>query len=272
MVIVTGMARSLATGVWRKFGVVLRIYLTGEICLLGAGGPIRAADFPRRQGRLAFAYLISERARPVPREDLAEAVWPERLPRASEIALSALVSKLRSLLAGAGVAASSLSAVGGCYLLELPGNSWVDVEAALESIHLAEGALRAGAYAAGYGPAVVAAVILRRPFLPGLEGGWVDERREVLRRARVRALEALAEIHEWNRELPLALNAAQEAIALEPLRESGYRRLMGIHQRAGNRAEALRAYERCRGLLANELGVAPEPQTQALRDQVLALR
>jgi DNA-binding SARP family transcriptional activator len=61
---------------------------------------------------------------------------------------------------------------------------------------------------------------------------------------------------------------AEQAVALEPYRESGYRRLMLLHHRAGDRAEALRVYERCRRLLAEELGTAPSPETEALLAEV----
>jgi DNA-binding SARP family transcriptional activator len=56
----------------------------------------------------------------------------------------------------------------------------------------------------------------------------------------------------------------EEALRWEPFRESLYRLLMRAHAGAGNRAEALRAYERCRRLLADELGVGPPPETEAL--------
>jgi 8-oxo-dGTP pyrophosphatase MutT (NUDIX family) len=62
---------------------------------------------------------------------------------------------------------------------------------------------------------------------------------------------------------------AQEAIALEPFRESGYRRLMHAHAAAGNRAEALQTYERCRRLLAEELGAYPSPETESIYRELL---
>ncbi|MGH9226430.1 MAG: ATP-binding protein, partial [Acidimicrobiales bacterium] len=60
-----------------------------------------------------------------------------------------------------------------------------------------------------------------------------------------------------------ALVAAEEAVALEPLRESAHLRVMRAHAAAGNRADALRAYERVRKTLADELGVNPSAQTES---------
>lgn len=242
---------------------MLRVYLTGEPCLLTPDRLIRAGRLPRRQGRLAFAYLVSERARPVPRDELAEALWPDGPPASPDVALSSLISKLRALLFEAGLDRLTLRAADGCYRLELPGGTWVDTEAAHEALHEAEAALRAGDHAGAYAPAAVASAVLRRPFLPGAEGQWVERRRDALRQLLVRALDVLAEVHAWNREPAMALRVAEQAVALEPFRESGYRRLMELHHRAGDRAQALRVYERCRRLLAEELGAAPSPETEA---------
>ena len=57
---------------------------------------------------------------------------------------------------------------------------------------------------------------------------------------------------------------AEQTIALAPFRETGYRRLMEAHVAAGDRAEALRVYERCRRLLADELGTYPSPETESI--------
>jgi DNA-binding SARP family transcriptional activator len=46
--------------------------------------------------------------------------------------------------------------------------------------------------------------------------------------------------------------------------------LMRAHLSAGNPAEALRAYERCRQVMREELGVSPSQETKELRSDVLA--
>lgn len=110
--------------------------------------------------------------------------------------------------------------------------------------------------------------ILRRPFFPGADGEWVDTRRQILQRANLRALGVLAELHSWNSEAALAVRVAEVIIAVEPFRESGYGLLMRIHQRNGDRAEALRVYERCRRLLADELGERPGAAIEAVRAEI----
>jgi DNA-binding SARP family transcriptional activator len=62
---------------------------------------------------------------------------------------------------------------------------------------------------------------------------------------------------------------AREAIDLEPDRESSHQRLMRAEAALGNRAEAVRAYHRCRDLLREELGVDPSSETQALFTRIL---
>ena len=52
--------------------------------------------------------------------------------------------------------------------------------------------------------------------------------------------------------------------ALEPLRESAHRTVVCVHLAEGNVAEALRAYENFRTLLAHELGVRPSDHMRRL--------
>jgi DNA-binding SARP family transcriptional activator len=66
--------------------------------------------FAGRQDRLLFAYLVTEQGRPVPRNELADALWGEAPPATWENALTVIASKLRKLLSDSGVGASALTA------------------------------------------------------------------------------------------------------------------------------------------------------------------
>jgi SARP family transcriptional regulator, regulator of embCAB operon len=93
------------------------------------------AALPGRQGRLLFAYLAVNRHRPVSRDELADAVWGERLAAGADAALTVLLSKTRTALRPADVHGR------GELRLALSSDAWIDVEAALEAVHRAESAV-----------------------------------------------------------------------------------------------------------------------------------
>lgn len=244
---------------------MLRVYLTGELMVESGTAVLRESALPARQGRLLLARLALERTYPAPREELADLLWPGHAPPSWDLALNALVSKLRSALAGLpGLTRDSITQAFGCYQLRLPAGAWIDVEEAQSSLHLAEAALQLSRPEDAYPHAVVANAITSRAFLVGESGDWANARREELAVLRVRTLDCLADCLSANGETSLAIQDAEEALRLDPYREAGYRRLMRIHQGAGDRAQALRVYERCRRLLADELGVSPSAETERL--------
>jgi SARP family transcriptional regulator, regulator of embCAB operon len=114
----------------------LRIYLTGTVCLESGGMVVDERQLPARQGRLVLAYLVCERSRPVTWDERGDAIWSDTLPTAWESALSALVSMLRHLLQSLGLptAAASISGRSGRYQIQLPSNTWVDIEAAAQAL------------------------------------------------------------------------------------------------------------------------------------------
>jgi len=246
-------------------GFELKVFLAGRVAVETDGEVIDEARFPGRQGRLLFAYLVAEPGRAVPHDELAEALWGEAPPATWGKALSVLVSKLRGLLADRGIDGThALTGAFGCYRLDLPEGTWVDVLAATDAAHEAERAIAAGELERTKTTASLAATLLGPPFLPGEEGAWVEEKRREFADLRERALTALAEACLRSGEAPEAVQWAEQTVALAPFRETGYRRLMEAHVASGNRAEALRVYEQCRRLLADELGTYPSPETQSI--------
>jgi DNA-binding SARP family transcriptional activator len=250
--------------------VELRIFLAGRVAIDTGSSLVEEHRFPGLQGRVVFAMLAAERERPVSRDELAEELWDESLPRVWETGIRAVVSKLRGVLAEAGLDGGAvLTGAVGLYQLQLPPRAWVDVEAAADALHRAESLLRGGRLDEACGWALAARAITGRPFLPGAEGPWVTGRRDRLRDLHLRALEALAEIWLRRGDAALAVADAGELLRWEPFRESAHRALMRAHAAAGNRAEAVRAYERCRTILADELGINPSADTEAVYLEVL---
>ena len=248
----------------------MKVFLVGRVAVESDGVVIDDARFPGRQGRLLFAYLAAEQGRPVPKDELAEAIWGEAPPPSWDKALTGVVSKVRALLASGGIdGGSALTGAFGCYRLDLPAGAWVDVIAATDAVVEAEAALAAGDPHSARAAAGEAASLTRRAFLPGEDGSWVEEKRRELAEVRLRALGALAEACLCAGDGQEATSWAEQAVRLAPFRESGYRRLMEAHIAAGNRAEALQTYERCRRLLAEELGAYPSPEIESVYRQLL---
>lgn len=250
----------------------MRVSLTDRFSIEADGTRLDERSFPGRQGRLVFAYLLAEEGRPVPRDELAEVLWGDAPPASWEKALSVLVSKLRALLEDCGVdGQEALRSAFGCYQLVLPSGAWIDVTAAQEAADAAAAALARGDSSTAREAAAEAAGLARRSFLPGEDGAWIEEKRRELGELLVRSLECLVDAFLAGGDARGAVRHAEELTALEPYREGGYRRLMQAHAAAGDSAEALRVYERCRRLLAEELGAYPSPETEsAYRDLLRA--
>ena len=243
----------------------LKVFLAARVAVDTDGVVIDEERFQGRQGRLLFAYLVAEQGRAVPRDELAEALWGRAPPASWDKSLTVIASKLRNLLADHGIdGANALTGAFGCYRLALPEGTWVDVIVAATAAQEAEEALAAGDLDQAKAAAALAASLVRQPFLPGEEGTWVEEKRRGLADVRGRALSALADAHLRSGDAQEAAKWAEQTIALEPFRETGYRRLMEAHVAAGNRGEALRVYEQCRRLLAEELGAYPSPETESI--------
>lgn len=151
----------------------------------------------------------------------------------------------------------------GFYQLHLPPDAVIDIDQAAGQLAGAQAALQAGDGQEACAGAEAARTIAERPFLPGEEGEWVERVRTELRSLLLRAFEVESDALLHLGQPGAAAEAAAAALGLEPFRESAHRLLIAAHAAAGNRGEALRAYERCRTVLAEALGVSPSPDTEA---------
>jgi len=255
---------------WEREATPLRIYLAGPICIEFGDRVLAESALPGPQGRHLFALVAAHHARPVSRDELAAELWPEHPPAAWKSSLKALISKLRAALAKAEMPSAELIRNAfGTYQFHLPRDGWIDLDAAASGIHAAEAALAAGELDRAAGEAFVTRLVSARPFLPDIDGPWVQAERGRLRELRIRAIECAAEVQLRTGGLTEAVRGAEMVLSLDDLRETAWRILMRAHDAAGNRSKALEAYERCRRILNQRLGAMPSPRTRAVHRELL---
>lgn len=98
---------------------------------------------------------------------------------------------------------------------------------------------------------------------PGFQAWLVDERRR-FHDLMAGALNALMAHKRADGAPQEAIVLAQRLLTLDPLREDVHRALMVLYAELGQRHAAQQQYQRCRELLASELDVEPEAETEAL--------
>ena len=93
---------------------------------------------------------------------------------------------------------------------------------------------------------------------------WTRAQRVRLRRERADALAGHAAVLQSQGELVRALRLAERIVALTPLVEHAWRRLMRLHYLRGDRSAAIEAFERFEAVLREETGVRPGAETLQL--------
>ncbi len=199
----------------------------------------------REQRLVALLALRGRR----PRTQIAGTLWPDTTDGRASSSLRAAVLRVRRS------AADLLD--GGRSSLALAGHVHVDVDDVRRCA--------TDVTADPSGDAVRRVSILgHADLLPGWYEDWVVLERERLQHLRLRSLEAVARAALDRGEFDLALTAAIEAVAIEPLRESAHAIAIRAHLMAGNRASAVTEYRDYRHLLRNVLAITPSRELNDL--------
>ncbi len=236
----------------------LSVRLLGPLEFAGAGGVIA---LPSRKVRALLGYLAIRQGAAVDRGILAELLWGERSEDQARASLRQALSELRATAAGAAIVATRETV---CWV---EGSASIDarmVETAAASKH--PDAMRA------------AAPLFRGELMEGLAVGeagferWLAAERMRFRLLAAAIHEALMREAEARGRIDEALEHGLRLLVLDPLQESVHRHLMQLHAAQGRHDAALAVYERCRRALSDELGVAPDAETEALARAVRARR
>ena len=242
-------------------------------------GPVRIAvgervlgvdAWPRRSARSLLLLLLATPGHRLPREGVLDRLWPDADPARAANALYQALHGLRRVLEptlASGRASSYVEADRDSVALREDPGLWTDVDAmerALDRVPAAGGDERSEALRAALD--LYAGDLLAHE--PGHE--WAVVRRERLRRRRRDAVLALAD-HALAGGDPGSVVADLERVTNDdPSDEAVHRALMRAFAAAGRRDRALRQYEHCRDALRDDLDVAPDPETEALRAEIAA--
>jgi predicted ATPase/DNA-binding SARP family transcriptional activator len=240
----------------------LSVFLLGPPRVELAGDPV---DINRRKAMALLAYLLVTR-QPHSREVLAALFWPEADQSHAFAYLRTTLWMLNTALGDEWIAAERDTVE-----IESGVDLGVDVwqfESLVATTSTGDPVGTCAALSEG-------ADLYRDDFLAGFTlpdcpafDEWQFFQRENLRREFSRVLDDLAQCHTAAGRFQDAIPYAQRRVALDPLDEPAHRRLMQFYAWTGQWSAALRQFRQCASILEDELGLEPEPETQALYDAI----
>lgn len=239
--------------VLRSFGEFQAIL--GDDALTRHSG--KTAQRPLDLLRAMLAHGIT----PLPVATAMDWLWPEADVAAQRKSFDSALLRLRRML-------------GDAKLLRLEGGKlslderwcWSDVAALHRLLHLIDAAHNAPPERLlDWSRRLLG--LMRGPFLAADDADWAAAARARYSRRFVIAASHLAE-HLERLEPQAAARLYERALDVEPLAESLSRRLMRLHARRGDHAEALRAWRSCCTMLRVAAGLGPSRETRALAQEL----
>ncbi len=248
-------------------GYRLRVQTLGPFRVWRGPEPVDPQGWRRENARLLFLVLLTYRRQMLDRDQILDLLWPDADPETAlrdfKVALSTLFKVLEPGRE-AGAPSSYVVRDGTLYGLRPEADLVVDADrfAALvaEGDQLFDAGATAVPAAYRWAMALYAGDYLQE--YPYAE--WCREERERLRVLYLRAGERLAEVLLDRGEWEETVEVTQALLACDDCWEHAYRLQMVAYARMGNRAQALRAYQRCAERLRTELDVEPAPATLRL--------
>lgn len=219
-----------------------------------------------------FCYLLLHRDRPHPRETLASLLWGECSTQQSKKYLRQALWRLHLALhcAARPLQSHALVVESDSIRLNSEAGLWLDV-AVFEKAFASTQGIPGELLDARRLQALQSAVPLYRgDLLEGWYQDWCLYERERLQNSYLAMLDKLMGYCEAHRDYEAALAYGQDILRRDRARELTYQRLMRLQYLAGDRAGALRQYQRCIAALQEHLDVRPAKRTVQIYEQIRA--
>ncbi|MFJ7914032.1 MULTISPECIES: BTAD domain-containing putative transcriptional regulator [unclassified Lysinibacillus] len=248
----------------------VRVNLLGSLNLIREHRKLEDKEWQRDKSKELFVYLYCHRHRFAPKEEMAQALWPERnvdsLDRDFKVVLNTLLKVLEpsrnarqdsffiqrknNMYQLQQIQILQIDVERFHYFYEL-GMEEFDPQLSNEWLQLAETSYTDALYA------------------EKKQLDWLIQDREKLQSLYIEVLERLAQNATRQQNYKQAIFYAERMIREDPLWEEGYRLLMYSYYQLQNRSLALKWYEKCVQQLKNELNTTPMESTMVVYDLIM---
>jgi predicted ATPase/DNA-binding SARP family transcriptional activator len=240
----------------------LRVQALGPLIIDHCGRVLPAEAWGSARPRELLLYLLMH-PHGCTREQVGLALWPEASAGQVRNSFHTTLHRLRKVL-GDNV---SVAFAGDRYRLDVVGGVEFDVPTFERDVNAALAALGTDSGAADR--LATALGLYRGGFLEGEPvGDWHLEVRDRMERLQRTALGALAEAWMDDARYDEARAVLQRLVYADELNEHAHRQLMTCLARSGERAQAIRVFQRLASVLDEELSVEPEAATLALAQRL----
>ena len=247
---------------------MLKVRLFGRFKVQANGQEVDC--FLSTKARELFCYLLLHRNRPHPRESLATLFWGECTPEQTRKYMRQTLWQLQTALhqLPGDESLDVMRVEKGSVQLDPGRDLWLDVDDFEQSFLPVKG-LPGEKMDAPCATALRNAVSLYEgDLLEGWYHDWCLYHRERLENTYFAMLDKLMAYCELHEEYEAGFAYGERLLLQDRASERTYCRLMRMRYFAGDRAGALREFQRCETALKEELGVAPAKQTVELREQI----
>ncbi len=248
----------------------LSIQLFGKFCVRRNEQILDGFD--ARKVQELFCYLLLHRDHSLPRETLASLLWPDTTTSLSKKNLRQALWQLQSALGSQNEALHErmLLVESEWVQLNAEADLWLDVAVFEQIYNLVQKIAGQDLDAQAVKRVQEAVQLYQGPLLEGWYQDWCIQEREGLQNHYLSMLDKLMSYCEVHHDYDASLLYGMRIMCYDRARERTHRRMMRLYYLLGDRAEALRQYERCATALEEELGVKSSKSTLALYRKVQA--
>ncbi len=249
----------------------LQIFLLGGVTIKQNGEPVK--ELTSRKATALFIYLACNNQRTFFRETLAALFYGDFPQKRAMANLRVLLHRLGPLTDYLHITRQSIG-------FNPDSHYWLDIMIFKQQLALVSKQATANN---NLSPDIVeqleaALALYQGDFMAGFHLSktyrfeeWVVVEQERLHRLAVDALGKLVSYHLACGQYQAGIKQAARLLQFDPLGEEAHRQMMMLLVHIGQRNAALLQYERCRQILAAELGVEPAPETTALYECIQAM-